>query len=143
MAKAAVLGKSTKAKFQHVEFNIIGGFDDIAQHSVALPEGTNAEFAVLRPPRKVSWYHTNGKHDVDVELKRARTANGNTITTVDLDSRNPFFSVTAAMCFPVDEWTEKVFSVTYETRNGRALTYLNFRMIRWIRPENIHLLRLL
>jgi hypothetical protein len=70
-------------------------------------------------------------------------ANGNTIKVVDLDPWSPFHAQ-AAMVFPLDDWTEKVFAVAHSTENGVALgTYVNFDMIRWIRPENIHLLRFL
>jgi len=48
------------------------------------------------------------------------------------------------MVFPVDDWTEKVFNATNATVNAALLgTYINFGMIRWIRPEYIHLLRFL
>jgi hypothetical protein len=78
-----------------------------------------------------------------VPLKTAKTANSNDVTVVDLDPYSPF-NAAAAMCFPVDEWSEKVFNVVQATDGYRALgAYINFSMIRWIRAENIHLLRFL
>ena len=136
------LGNTSKAKFQLVEFNIIGGFDDIVEKSVELPDNTNAEFAILKPPSEVSWFNINGQQKVGVPLKTAKTANGNNITVVDLDPYSPF-NAAAAMCFPVDEWSEEVFNVVRGTDGCHILAYVNFSMIRWIRAANIHLLRFL
>jgi hypothetical protein len=70
------------------------------------------------------------------------TPNGQTIKVVDLDTYNPFGGAKAAMVFPADAWTEEVFGFIESTRIDPSLAlhdYLNFGMIRWIRPENIHL----
>ena len=137
------LGNSVRAKFQGVEFSAIGGFDDTVETGFDLPPNTNADFAVLKPPSEVYWYNMNGRQTVSVPLKDATTANSNTIKVVDLDPWSPFHAQ-AAMVFPVDDWTEKVFNVVNSTENSALLvTYTNFDMIRWIRPENIHLLRFL
>ena len=137
------LDKSNQAKFQLVEFSILGGFDDVKEKTVELPPNTNADFVILRPPAQVAWYNLNGKQLVDVPLKDAGTANGNSIKVVDLDPWSPF-NVKAAMVFPLDDWTEKVFATVGSTDNYQVLsTYVNFSMIRWIRPGNIHLLRFL
>src|ERR1700683_2125498 len=130
-------------KFQGVSFDALGGFDDIVETSIDLPPNTNADFAVINPPSEVYWYNVNGKQTVKVPLKDAKTANDNTIKVVDLDPWSPFHAQ-AAMAFPVDDWTEKVFGTVNATQNSALLgTYVNFGMIRWIRPENIHLLRFL
>ena len=137
------LGNSSKAKFQLVEFSVLGGFDDVMEKSIELPANTNADFAVLDPPNQVYWYNINGRQSVGVPLKDDKTANGNTIKVVDLDPWSPF-NAKAAMVFPVDDWTEKVFGTVSPTDNYFPLgTYVNFNMIRWIRAENIHLLRFL
>jgi predicted nucleic acid-binding protein len=137
------LRKSTRAMFQGVSFDVLGGFDDTVETWVNLPEHENAEFAVLNPPTQVYWYNLNGRQAVDVPLKDAKTVNDNTIKVVDLDPWSPFHAQ-AAMVFPVDDWCEKVFGATNGTVNGALLgTYINFGMIRWIRPEYIHLLRFL
>jgi predicted nucleic acid-binding protein len=137
------LGNSNKVDFQLVEFDIVGGFDDIVEKTIELPPNTNADFAILNPPSEVYWYNLNGKQKVNVPLKDAKTANGNTIKVVDLDPWLPFNAM-AAMVFPVTDWTEHVFDVVSPTTNFFALSaYVNFKMIRWIRAENIHLLRFL
>jgi hypothetical protein len=138
------LGNSNKAKFQLVEFNVVSGFDDVFEKYIELPNNTNTEFAILKPPTEVFWFNTNGRQKVGVPLKPAKTANGNDIMVVDLDPYSPFHAA-AAMCFPVDDWAEEVFSTVSETDGSRILAWscINFSMIRWVRAENIHLLRFL
>lgn len=137
------LGNSNKAKFQLVEFSILGGFDDVREKSIELPADTNADFVVLDPPAQVYWYNINGRQSVGVPLKDDKTANGNIIKVVDLDPWSPF-NAKAAMVFPMDDWTEKVFGTVSPTDNYFPLrSYVNFNMIRWIRAGNIHLLRFL
>ena len=136
---ALVDGK--KAKFQLVEFNVIGGFDDNVEKSLEI-DGANPEFAILKPPSSVSWFNINGRQNVSVPLKQKTTANGKSVTVVDLDPYSPF-NASAAMCFPVDEWSEKVFNAVNDTDGGRILAYTNFSMIRWIRAENMNWLRAL
>jgi predicted nucleic acid-binding protein len=137
------VGSAREAKFQLVEFTVFGGFDDIMEKTVELPDNGNADFAILKAPPEVSWYNMNGRQTVSVPLKEAKTANGNTINVVDLDPYSPFHAK-AVMVFPIDDWSEKVFGQVRPTDNYQLLaTYVNFRMIRWIRPDNIHLLRFL
>ena len=137
------LGTSSVAKFQLVDFGFPGGFDDIREKTVDLPANTNADFAVLKSPSQVFWYNLNGRQTVEVPLMDASTANGNTVKVVNLDPWSPF-NAKAAMVFPVDDWTEQVFASVSPTADGNMLsTYVNFGMIRWVRPENIHLLRFL
>lgn len=137
------LGDSNKAKFQQVEFSILGGFDDVVETSVELPANTNVDFVVLDPPSQIYWYNMNGRQAVQVPLLEDKTANENTIKVVDLDPWSPFHAK-AAMVFPVDEWAEKVFGQVSPTGNCFSLgTYVNFGMIRWVRAKNIHLLRFL
>lgn len=135
------LGNSKKARFQLVEFNYVGGFDDICEKSLDLPDDTNVDFAVLKAPTEVEWFNINGRHTVDVPVKVAKTVNGNEIKVVDLDPWTPF-NAKAVMVFPVDDWGEQVFKCVPATDHYWLLTnYANFNMIRWVRAENIHLIR--
>ena len=138
------LGNSSTAIFQLVSFNTLGGFDDIVEKKLDLPNGRNVDFVVLQAPSEVRWFNVNGKQTTKVPLKEAKTANGNTITVVDLDPWSPF-SAAAAMVFPVDDWAETVFSFVSATDDdgGWLNSYINFRMIRWVRAPNIHLLKFL
>jgi hypothetical protein len=137
------LGDSSTAIFQLVTFDVFGGFDDIIEKKLDLPNGRNANFLVLDPPAEVSWFNLNGRQTVKVHLKDAKTANGNTIRVVDLDPYLPF-NAAAAMVFPVDDWAETVFNSVSPTDGANVLnSYINFRMIRWVRAANIHLLNFL
>lgn len=137
------LGNGTTATFQLVSFDVFGGFDDVVEKRVDLPDGRNAEFAVLRAPAEVHWYNNNGRQTVRVPLKDQQTANGNTISAVDLDPYSPFHAC-AAMVFPIDDWAQAVFNTVGPTDGYRHLgTYVNFSMVRWVRASNIHLLRFL
>lgn len=133
------LGNSPEARFQLVDFNVIGGFDDVFEKSVKLPQARNAEFVILRPPSEVYWYTRNGRQSLRVPLKTLPTANKHEISVVDLDPYSPFHAA-AAMCFPVDDWAQTVFNVVRRVDGSRILPYTNFGMVRWIRAENIHLL---
>jgi predicted nucleic acid-binding protein len=137
-----VLARSNRAIFQDVSFDLLGGFDDITESTVDLPEHSNADFAILNPPAEVYWYNISGKQTVKVPLKDAKTSNGKNIKVVDLDPWLPF-NTTAAMVFPVDDWSEKVLSVPSLTLGSSVLAYVNFSMIRWVRPENIQFVRTL
>jgi hypothetical protein len=138
-------GTGTTARFQKVKFDWIEGFDDIVEDSVDLggPD-INYEFAVLRIPAQVRWYNINGGHNVDVPRISRQTANGNWIDVVDLDTDIPFAHACAAMIFPITHATEIFFGLTAATDDGGLLSsYTNFGMIRWIRPQYLHLLRFL
>lgn len=135
-------GNGSSANFQLVEFNTLSGFDDISVTSIDLA-GKNIQFAVLNPPPKVFWMNLNGKQETEVPLKTAKTANGNDIKVVDLDPWSPF-NAKAAMVFPLDVVCETAFKRVRATDNYTQLTmHVNFSMIRWIRAEDIHLLRFL
>ena len=102
------LGNSSNAIFQLVSFNPLTGFDDIVERKIDLPGGGIVDFVVLQPSSEVRWLNLNGIQTTKIPLKEAKTANGNTITVVDLDPYSPF-SAAAAMVFPIDDWAEEVF----------------------------------
>lgn len=86
----------------------------------------------------------NGAQLVDVPRVSRQTANGNWIDVVDLDTAVPFAHACAAMVFPTTHATELFFDLTWQTQDGGLLrSYTNFSMIRWIRPQYLHLLRFL
>jgi predicted nucleic acid-binding protein len=132
-----------RAKFQLVSFSFLGGFDDVFEKTVDLPEDTNADFAILKSPQEVHWYNLSGKQSMSIPLIDAKTPNGSSLSVVDLDPWTPFHAK-AAMVFPVDELAETIFDMVSPTDGYQALpNYVNLGMIRWIRPENIDLVRFL
>jgi hypothetical protein len=135
------MGNGNKAEIQNVKFDLLEGFDDNVQVTRVIPEKMTPEFAVLQSPGEVKWYNINGAHSVKVPLKTGKTANGNDVTVVDLDPWS-FGSATAVPIFPINEDAKAVFETTSATSHGGLLGhYINFGMVRWIRPANVHLLR--
>jgi hypothetical protein len=132
-----------RAKFQLVSFSFLGGFDDVVEKTVDLPEDTNADFAILKSPQEVHWYNLNGKQSLSIPLIDAKTPNGSSLSVIDLDPWTPFHAK-AAMVFPVDELAETILDMVSPTDGYQALpNYVNLGMIRWVRPENIDLVRFL
>ena len=130
-----------KVEIQNVTFGMFEGFDDNWQTTRELAASLNPEFAILDAPAEVRWLNRNGSHPVKIPLKSARTANGHEITVVDLDPW-AFGSATAVPVFPMNEVAKKVFNTTSPTEHRGLLNhYVNFAMLRWIRPGNIQLLR--
>ncbi|EGR1392940.1 hypothetical protein BGM03_23295 [Vibrio parahaemolyticus] len=79
---------------------------------------------------------------VDMPITFSSAHQGGAVRVVNLDSAFPGYNVSAALVFPVDNATERLFSQTSPTRdNLRQLrSYTNIRKARWVRPENIQLL---
>jgi hypothetical protein len=70
------------------------------------------------------------------------TADGSDVTVVDLDPWMPG-KVSAAMVFPAADATDQLFAQAPRTRDNlnQLRGYLNFGKVRWVRPENIRILR--
>ncbi|ODX28612.1 hypothetical protein BBM02_20405 [Vibrio parahaemolyticus] len=87
---------------------------------------------------------------VDMPITFSSAHQGGAVRVVNLDSAFPGYNVSAALVFPADNATERLFSHATErlfsqtspTRdNLRQLrSYTNIRKARWVRPENIQLL---
>jgi predicted nucleic acid-binding protein len=140
-----VMSKAKKITFQLVSFDLLEGFDDIVEKDLEIKSGANVDFVILEPPNEIRWLTLNaGMKSLKVPLKNAKTSNGETIPVVDLDTVSPF-SAAAAMVFPLDDWAEEVFSYIQSTDdsspNSVLRSYINFRMIRWVRAEDIELVR--
>jgi hypothetical protein len=140
-----VMSAKKKITFQLVTFDLLEGFDDRVEKDLEIKSGANVNFAILDPPNEIRWPTLNlGMKSLKVPLKAAKTSNGQTIPVVDLDNWSPF-NAAAALVFPVDDWGEEVFSYIDQTDDNsvnQALNrYINFKMIRWVRAENIELLR--
>jgi hypothetical protein len=61
---------------------------------------------------------------------------------VNLDPSLPFCDVTAAMVFPADDATNELFESARPTKDrlGQLAHYINVRMMRWVRPENLRVI---
>ncbi|MEZ8149426.1 hypothetical protein [Enterovibrio norvegicus] len=80
--------------------------------------------------------------EVDIPVTVRSGHNGGDIRVVRLDPSIPGYAVSAALVFPADNTTERIFSQAPATRdNLRQLrNYTNIRKARWVRPENIRIL---
>lgn len=129
-------------KFQVVEWGGVNGFDDESEYTVLQPAGVRVEFVVLRPPSSIHWLNGSTPYQADLPIITRRTADGSSIEVVDLDPRLPW-NASAAMVFPANEGTWRMFHGAPATRDtiGALRNHVNFSRVRWVRPENIRIIR--
>ncbi|RZB36070.1 MAG: hypothetical protein SRB2_02575 [Desulfobacteraceae bacterium Eth-SRB2] len=130
-----------KVWLQNVQWTTIQGFDDEGKSNLA-GSGNSFFFDILQPPTNMVTSH-GATGVVKIPIKqRPVGSGGKSIPVVDLDTT--LGNVTAAMVFPADAHTEQVFWRAPETKQkplGTIRGITNFNRIRWIRPENIRLLK--
>jgi len=117
------------------------GFDDEGETTLgSLPEGA-FEFFILRVPTELIWYY--GIEEVStVPVQDRAAAEGGTVPVVGLDPHLRSFDVSAACVFPADVATDILFSPTPSTKDNLGqIRYVNFGKARWVRPENIRVIR--
>jgi hypothetical protein len=130
-----------RARLQHVAWGGVTGFDDEQELSLSVPANVRPRFLVLRVPSTISWFH--GRMESSSVPVTSRTASdGSSIPVVDLDPVLGW-DVTAACVFPADRATARLFATTPATHDnlGQLRSYTNFRKARWVRPENVRVLR--
>ncbi|WP_082111416.1 DUF4157 domain-containing protein [Grimontia sp. AD028] len=130
-----------RADIQHVEWGGITGFDDESTYSLTLGN-TSPRFYILRVPDILHFMNGSERVEVDIPIAFRSAEQGGAIRVVQLDPSIPGYDVTAALVFPADNATERLFSQAPATRdNLRQLRgYTNIRKARWVRPENIRLI---
>ncbi len=134
---------SGAARLQDVEWGGVTGFDDEGETTLRLVAGsTPAEFVILRPAAVIQWFNGPTRFSTDIPLVIRTTADGSDVTVVDLDPWMPG-KVSAAMVFPAADATDQLFAQAPRTRDNlnQLRGYLNFGKVRWVRPENIRILR--
>lgn len=138
------IGTFASLKLQNVNWGGVTGFDDEGEVTLRPMTGsTSVEFVILRPPASINWANDGYSMRTDIPLITRSTADGSDLTVVDLDPWVPFGTATAAMVFPADDTTDQLFnqaSATYDNLN-QLRRYTNIGKMRWIRPENIRVLR--
>ncbi|WP_163392653.1 DUF4157 domain-containing protein [Enterovibrio norvegicus] len=130
-----------RAELQHVEWGGVTGFDDESTYSLTLGQ-TSPRFYILRVPNTLHFMNDSERVEVDIPVTVRSGHNGGDIRVVRLDPSIPGYAVSAALVFPADNTTERIFSQAPATRdNLRQLrNYTNIRKARWVRPENIRIL---
>lgn len=130
-----------RAELQHVEWGGITGFDDESTHSLTLGS-TSPRFYILRVPEELFFMNGTQRISVNIPITFRSAHQGGAVRVVNLDPDFPGYNVSAALVFPADNATERLFSQVPATRdNLRQLrSYTNIRKARWVRPEHIQLL---
>ena len=132
---------SGRTTLQDVEWGGVTGFDDSGTSS--LSGAAAARFLVLRPPATLSFYAAGSNHDVAIPIENRAAHVGGSIPVVQLDPSFPGSDVTAACVFPADDATAALFATAPRTQDNLNLLgrYVNFRRVRWVRPENVEVVR--
>lgn len=131
-----------KARLQGVEWGGITGFDDESElPTLLLPTSKTIEFFVLKPSSIIRWFNGSIQIETHIPLVSKNSANGVALDVVDLDP-SLWWNVTAAMVFPANDDTDELIKPIGKTRdNLNQLGVLqNFGRVRWIRPENLHVI---
>ncbi len=131
-----------KAKLQDVEWNGTFGFDD--EGETTLTTGNSIpSFFILKPPPEIKWVTSAWATDRhSPPLLEVDTSKGGKITVVNLDPDLKFWGVSAAMVFPANEETWVIFQQGPETKGSTGqLGRQNINKLRWVRPENLEIIR--
>jgi predicted nucleic acid-binding protein len=139
----AAVGTFATLKLQDVEWGGITGFDDEGQTKLQLTAGVApAEFVILHPTAVIRWSNGPALMQTDIPLVTRNSANGSSLTVVDLDPWMPG-NVSAAMVFPANDATDDLFRQGPATKDNlnQLRGYVNFGKVRWVRPEYIRVLR--
>lgn len=133
------------ATLQTVNYEIGSGFDDVDEKRLDLPEGFAPRFYVLDMPKRLTLFTnitTPPKTYEKTFPVEARGVDGGSLPVLDLDPWLPGGTASAVCVFPADHATAELFDkapTTYGLAN--FVTYRNFGLVRWVRPEHIRLIR--
>jgi hypothetical protein len=142
-----------RERLQDVRFRGIWGFDDASETKLKVNPGTTPQFLFLEAPTSVAFFNGRMRMETDIELAWMYPAelsatpvkSALTLPFVELDTTNwlfrPFFPTRAGMIFPADAATARLFQTTSPTGDKGTLPYPNMHLVRWVRRENVRLLR--
>jgi hypothetical protein len=131
-----------RARLQDVEWNGTFGFDDEGETTLKT-NGSTAVFVVLKPPPMIKWIASAWAADShSPPLLEIEAAKGGKIPVVSLDPDFPFSKVSAAMVFPADDLTAAIFQQGPATKGSTGqLGRQEISRMRWVRPQNLEILR--
>jgi hypothetical protein len=142
-----------REKLQGVRWRGILGFDDLSETKLNVPAGMTARFLYLDPPSEIRWFDGSIKYDTEIDrawISPAEVAQpilfSSYLPVIELDTTNwllkPIYPKRAGMVFPADAATARLFQTTPPTKDKGALrNYPNMHLVRWVRPEDVRLLR--
>jgi predicted nucleic acid-binding protein len=134
------IGTFATARLQDVEWGGVTGFDD--EGETTLNVSGSIELLILRPPSVIHWFNGTIRMETSIPLVARVTADGSTITAVDLDPWMPG-DVSAVPVFPINDAADRVLSqgrATHDNLN-QLRVFVNFQKVRWVRPGNLRILR--
>jgi hypothetical protein len=146
-----------RAKVMGVEFSWAHGFDDTREKELDTSGGGIPQFICLKIPDQIevnkcgvfgASNYCADSYDVETTMVNPRSVDsealkGYRLKAVDLDCSHFWCGSTkAVMVYPADEATEALFARTPKVNDKYGLlTFYDFEHIRFVEPENIHLLR--
>jgi hypothetical protein len=137
-----------RASLMQVRWGNITGFNEKGDVKLKVPDDVSPRFLLLHPPGEILFRNgpTFVTEDIPLDLRDAGSTEPHftrAITVVDMDAGLfDWGSDAAAMVFPADPATERLFHGVAKTQDSFELNkYVNFDKVRWVRPENIHVLR--
>ena len=142
-----------RERLQGVRFRGTWGYDDTSETTLKVSPGTTPQFLFLEAPSNVVFFNGKMRMDTDIELAWMYPAELSatpvksplTLPFVELDTTNwlfrPYFPTRAGMIFPADNATARLFQTTAPTGDKGVLPYPNMHIVRWVRRENVRLLR--
>jgi hypothetical protein len=138
-----------REKLLRVEWKGFLGFDEIEDVAIGLPGGRPLRFLLLVAPTSIAFFNGRTRHETSIPVDWRDAAScevhyTRSVSVVDLD--RGFFNLgndAAAMVFPADRACEEAFAGAGRTKDdgGQLRHQVNLDRVRWVRPENIHVLR--
>jgi hypothetical protein len=138
-----------REKLLRVEWKGLFGFDEIEDVAITLPAGRPVRFLLLVAPTSLTFFNGRMRHETGIPVDWRDAAScevhyTRSVSVVDLD-RGVFNlgNDAAAMVFPADRACEEAFAGVGKTKDdgGQLRHEVNLDRVRWVRPENIHVLR--
>ena len=138
-----------REKLMRVSWKGVRGFDELNEVRVPVPEHGGLKFLLMLAPSKITFANGQMRHTTRVasewrDAKSTAPQYTRPVSVVDLDDGLLHYGDdTAAMVFPANAITARAFTGKGETRDptGHLRNYMNIDKMRWVRPENIHVVR--
>jgi hypothetical protein len=135
-----------RAQVLNVKWKGTAGFDDAGSTKLDVATNWFPKFFYLEPPAEIRFTNggiytvtidRRGEFPAETELKLPTL-----VWTVQLDSWINYYDTSAAMVYPADQLTERLFAKAPRTKDNLGqLTRYGMDLIRWVEPENMRVLR--
>lgn len=134
-----------------VKFSIAMGFDDKMKSKIVLsvPRGFMPKFIIMYPPADVRYFSGRWRtKDIEISGVRPRMVVDQDqlayyVPTINLDSSINPNDARAAMVYPADDATAKLFAPQGRIDDGGVLSSYRLDNVRFVKPEKICILKIL